>query len=79
MQPASPAQQLVGATLPNGWRVTSSRPININATGCRFSCGYYLENEHGHAAYLKAIDLSAAFSAPDPMARIQQETQLFTT
>ena len=71
------AERLSGMTLDNGWRVLSSIPKTQNSTGGNFSVGYLVEAPDGKRAFLKALDYSGAFSAPDPAIELQAITEAF--
>jgi len=59
---ASPASQLLGRQLKNGWVVTEAVPRMVGATGGRFSHGYIVTSSvDGKRAFLKALDFSEAF------------------
>lgn len=57
-----PAKLLTGRALPGGWRVVA--PL-IGSTGGNFSEGYLVEGPDGIKGFLKALDYSRAFKAPD--------------
>jgi len=61
----TPAEQLVGLTLTNGWKVLDYASRKPNATGGYFSHGYIVENADGRKGFLKAMDYSKAFQFPD--------------
>ena len=73
----TPAQKLDGMVLPHGWTVLAQVTKNPAATGGFFSVGYRVKHANGHEAYLKAIDLSRAFAAIDPLRELQQLTETF--
>ena len=62
---ATPATQLAGRTLPNGWTV--DRPVIPPpfATGGTFSASYLVSRDD-QRAFLKAMDFTAALGSPDP-------------
>jgi serine/threonine protein kinase len=61
----SPAEQLVGVTLDNGWKVVTPAMRKPNATGGHFSHGYIAENADGRRGFLKAMDYTKAFQGPN--------------
>ena len=73
----SPANQLVGKELPNGWRVEElvSRPEN--ATGGQFSTSYIVRSSNGVGAFLKAMDYTRALKSRDPARELQALTEAF--
>ncbi len=63
----TPAKQLVGKSLGNGWSV--KRSLNsYQSTGGFFSEPYLVQNSSGAEAFLKAIDLSSAASGNGSLA-----------
>jgi serine/threonine protein kinase len=60
----APAEQLVGAQLDNGWKVTEKIERPPGATGGHFSCSYIVEKD-GIKAFLKALDYIQAFNCPN--------------
>jgi len=62
---APPAQQLVGKTLENGWRVVEKLERNEKATGGHFSVSYVVHGSGNKRAFLKALDYSEALNDPD--------------
>ena len=71
------AERLEGMSLENGWRVLERVPRSPDATGSKFSVGYIVESATGRLAFLKALDFSRAFAAPDPSRMIQSLTEAF--
>ena len=73
----TPAQQLVGRELPNGWKVEKlvSRPTT--ATGGRFSTSYIVRSGNGESAFLKAMDYTKALESPDPARELQAMTTAY--
>ena len=53
---ATPAQQLTGRELPNGWKVEELIDRPETATGGHFSTSYIVRSENGEMAFLKATD-----------------------
>jgi serine/threonine protein kinase len=74
----TPARQLLGRTLPNGWHVAQQlpHPQQEGGTGGNFSAGYIVEKD-GRQAFLKALDFSKALQAPDPARALQALTEMF--
>lgn len=72
-----PAGQLLGRTLPGGWKVMQPRHKTPRSTGGNFSQGYIVENEDGRRGFLKAMDFLSAFGSDDPSAALQAMTELF--
>jgi len=60
-----PAECLAGLILNGGWKVIQRVTPPPHATGGHFSVGYLVEDQSGRKAYLKALDFSVAFQAPD--------------
>lgn len=56
----TPAEQLKGMTLPNGWTVREIATRKPNATGGFFSQGYNAVNTDGREGFLKALDYTKA-------------------
>ena len=71
----TPAQQLLGMTIPGGWTVVEHLQPKQGATGGCFSEGYIVQSAKGTKAYLKALDYSSAMSAPDPARMLQWLTE----
>lgn len=61
--------------LDRGWSVLSQNGRSPGATGGYFSVGYLVQHTSGKKAFLKAIDLSSAFSSPDPTRTLQILTE----
>lgn len=72
----SPAEQLAGKVLPDGWVVTAPVKKGLLATGGCFSQGYFVERS-GEKGFLKALDYSAALGSPNPAVALQQMTAAF--
>ena len=70
-----PAERLVGLILEGGWKVTERHTRGPGSTGGAFSVGYYVVNEKGRKAFLKALDISSALSSADPARAIQALTE----
>jgi serine/threonine protein kinase len=73
----SPAKNLKGVSLPNGWTIVDELPKHPAATGGQFSEGYLVENATGRKAFLKAIDYSDAAASPDPALAIKSITDAY--
>lgn len=75
-----PAQMLLGRELPKGWKVVEQLPApsERGGTGGHFSVGYIVEGPDGKQAFLKALDLSSAFHAPDMMSELKRMTTAYT-
>jgi len=73
----TPAEQLVGLTLPEGWKVITRTDRESLKTGGHFSCGYFVEREDGERAYLKALDYTKALKSPDPALLLQAMAEIF--
>ena len=73
----TPAEQLAGKDLPNGWKVESLVDRPENATGGHFSTSYVVRSEQGEAAFLKAMDYRRALESPDPAKTLQVMTAAF--
>jgi serine/threonine protein kinase len=73
----SPAEQLEGLTLANGWTVESVAPRSPNATGGYFSHGYITVNSEGKKGFLKALDYTAAFYDRDTAGTLQAMTNAY--
>lgn len=75
-----PVDFLVGETLDNGWRVDRLLPKAPGATGSNFSKSYQVSRERDkkvEVAFLKALDLSSALAAPDPIAKLSSDTRAY--
>jgi serine/threonine protein kinase len=62
----NPAENLVGRTLINGWTVTQKLTTKTYSTGGNFSICYLVERDK-EIAFLKALDISRIFKAPNFM------------
>ena len=65
------AELLEGRALADGWVVGKLIARSPTQTGGRYSASYSVANVDGRKGFLKAIDLSSAFGAPDPTAALQ--------
>ena len=72
---STPAEQLKGQQLENGWVVGDLIPKTAAQTGGHFSCSYGVTNADGRSAFLKAMDYTAALSAPDPATALNELTR----
>jgi len=61
---SSPAEQLEGLTLDEGWKV-GPRLTPGGGTGGRFSVHYSVTSEDGTTAFLKALDVKSLFDNPN--------------
>src|SRR5947209_8154918 len=77
MNRPTPAQQLEGRVLPNGWVVRNRVTRPTSSTGGHFSQSYIVESSAGETAFLKALDYSRAFSSPDPARALQAMTEAY--
>ena len=73
----TPAQQLVGMELPNGWKVEEAVERPLNATGGNFSASYIVRGADGRSAFLKALDYKKAFREGDPSIILEYMTAAF--
>jgi len=72
-----PAECLTNLELKDGWNVVSIVKSPPRSTGGHFSVGYLVKNNDGKIAYLKALDFSGAFQAPDPARALQSMTEAY--
>ena len=73
----TPAQQLVGRELPNGWIVEKLIHRPQTATGGHFSTSYIVRSGNGERAFLKAMDYRKALESPDPAKALQTMTAAY--
>lgn len=75
----TPAEQLLGVELNNGWKVIEKLETNpeLSDSGGFFSCQYLVQRSDGYRAFLKAMDFRGAFGAPNPMLEMQRLTAEF--
>lgn len=73
----TPAEQLQGIDLGNGWTVGTPIGRKPNATGGHFSKGYLCEHINGQRGFLKALDYTAAMRSPDPAGVLQAMTTAY--
>lgn len=62
----SPAEQLEGKVLDNGWKVIERMKTAGTMTGGTFSASYVVEDVRGSKGFLKALDYSKALLSKDP-------------
>ncbi|MES2220206.1 MAG: serine/threonine-protein kinase [Acidobacteriota bacterium] len=74
---STPAEQLGGQTLTNGWTVGKLIVKTGDQTGGHFSCSYEVTNQDGRVAFLKAMDYARALAAPDPATALNELTSAF--
>ena len=73
----TPAQQLVGKELPNGWKVERLIDRPKTSTGGHFSTSYIVRSGNGERAFLKAMDYTKALESPDPARELQEMTTAY--
>lgn len=73
----TPAQQLAGKELPNGWKVEELIDRPETATGGHFSTSYIVRSDNGERAFLKAMDYRKALESPDPAKALQTMTAAY--
>ena len=73
----TPAQQLVGKKLHDGWTVEQMINQSEDATGGHFSTSYIVRSDNGKRAFLKAMDYKKALNSEDPARELQAMTQAF--
>ena len=73
----TPAQQLVGKELPNGWKVEELIDRPATATGGHFSASYIVRSGNGEKAFLKAMDYRKALESEDPARELQTMTAAY--
>src|SRR5262245_41020505 len=74
---ASPASQLIGLSLGNGWTVIERLKQLPNQTGGCFSEGYVAVDERGNKAFLKDLDYSRAMRSDDPARELEAFTKSY--
>lgn len=74
---STPAERLVGQSLPNGWIVEETVPRIRNATGGNFSACYFVKSRRGQRAFLKAMDYEKALNSQDPASELQAMTAAY--
>ncbi len=73
----TPAEQLVGRKLPNGWMVEELIERSENATGGHFSSSYIVRSDVGREAFLKAMDYRKALESGDPAEALEAMTAAY--
>src|SRR4051812_44288005 len=73
----SPAEELAGKDLGNGWRVLEIVKRKPSATGGYFSHGYIVEDENGRRGFLKALDYTKALQSSNPAEMLQSMTTAY--
>ncbi len=73
----TPAQQLVGRELPNGWKVKKLIDRPETSTGGHFSTSYIVCSNNGRKAFLKAMDYRKALESRDPATKLQAMTAAY--
>ncbi len=73
----TPAEQLKGLDLRNGWTVVEPAQRKPNATGGFFSQGYIAKHEDGSKGFLKAMDYTRAFASPNTAEVLQGMTTAY--
>ena len=74
---STPAQQLIGKELPNGWKVEELIEPPETATGGCFSTSYIVRSGNGERAFLKAMDYRKALESSDPARELQTMTAAY--
>lgn len=76
-----PARFLAGRVLGDGWTVLPGTSASTAAagghTGGHHSVGYFVQHKDGREGFLKAVDVSGAYSAPDVMEELQRMTSQY--
>ena len=73
----TPAQQLVGRNLNNGWTIVKRILKTQSATGGFFSASYIVRSDKKREAFLKAMDYRRALSSPEPAKALQAMTSAY--
>jgi eukaryotic-like serine/threonine-protein kinase len=73
----SPAEQLKGLALGNGWKVVDVASRKPNATGGCFSHGYMVVHRDGRQGFLKAMDYTHALQSPNTAEVLQAMTNAY--
>ena len=73
----SPARNLAGKKLRNGWNVIELMKRPPNATGGCFSASYLVRSDDGRKAFLKAMDYREALRSREPAVALQRLTQVY--
>jgi eukaryotic-like serine/threonine-protein kinase len=74
---STPAEQLTGQILDDGWVVGDLIPRTGAQTGGHFSCSYGVTNSDGRPAFLKAMDYTSALKSADPANELNILTSAF--
>ena len=74
---STPAMQLVGRQLKNGWKVTALINRPDTATGGQFSTSYVVHSNEGIRAFLKAMDFRKALETKDPARALEVMTAAY--
>jgi serine/threonine protein kinase len=74
---STPAEQLKGQVLDDGWVVGDLIPKTGTQTGGHFSCSYGVSNPDGRSAFLKAMDYTSAMRSSDPATELNNLTSAF--
>ena len=74
---ATPAQQLSGRRLTNGWIVEDLVERQPTDTGGHFSTSYHVRSATGDKAFLKAMDYQKALQSPDPAKELERMTAAY--
>lgn len=73
----TPAEQLVGKSLPNGRVVEESVPRIRNSTGGNFSASYSVRSGQGDRVFLKSMDYHRALTSDKPARELEAMTVAF--
>src|SRR6185437_771443 len=77
-EPITPAQRLLGMTLPRGWQVTEKLSKQVEQSGGYFSQGYIVQRiEDGKKGFLKALDYALILRDDDPAKVMAFQTRAF--
>ncbi len=75
---ATAAEELLGLTLVDGWKVTEQLPKKPNESGGYFSVGYLARHATtGNAGFVKALDYAKLLGHADPAAVLAVQTNAF--
>ena len=73
----TPAEQLAGRELENGWTVIRRMERPQSASGGHFSTSYIVRGQDGREAFLKAMDYHRALQSDDPAGALQFMTTAY--
>ena len=73
----TPAENLLGRTLSNGWKIEEVVSRLDSATGGNFSTSYIVRSEAGQKAFLKAMDYQRALESTDPALALKAMTDAY--